>query len=311
MVSRRSRALPPLLRAIGYKKAFEDRALMRQMIDDLVLRPTSFAPPRRMIRSSSSVEVSVDRSSGWPVYTVTPRDPSARTQRRVVYSHGGAWVKDITSWHWRFIAELALSSGATFIVPIYPLAPFATAGDVVPRVAQLLGDQAAQVGAENVVAMGDSAGGQISLSAALELTASGVRLGDTVLIAPALDLTLQNPDIPAVEAVDPWLAREGTRECIELWRGERGLDDPMVSPLAASAESLGALGPVVIFAGTLDIVIPDCRLLAAKARAAGVEIQLHEGAGQVHVYPLLPIPEGKDARRVIAGRLRAGSDRVS
>ncbi|CAA9251611.1 MAG: Putative esterase, partial [uncultured Actinomycetospora sp.] len=125
-------------------------------------------------------------------------------------------------------------------------------------------------------------------------------LGRTVLIAPALDLRLTNPEIALVEPHDPWLARPGVHVAAALWRGELPLEDPLVSPLLTDH---AGLGPLTVFSGTRDITHPDTCLLVERARAAGVEVDLHEGAGLVHVYPLLPVPEGRAARAVIVRSL--------
>ena len=74
----------------------------------------------------------------------------------------------------------------------------------------------------------------------------------------------------------------------------------MVSPLFGN---LAGLGPLTVFSGTRDITSPDTRLLVSRARAAGVQVDHHEEAGLVHVHPLLPVPEGRRARRVMAGVL--------
>ena len=54
---------------------------------------------------------------------------------------------------------MARNTGATVIVPIYPLAPQGTAATVVPAMADLISSQIDQHGAENVSVYGDSAGG--------------------------------------------------------------------------------------------------------------------------------------------------------
>ena len=99
---------------------------------------------------------------------------------------------------------MARNTGATVIVPIYPLAPQGTAATVVPAMADLISSEIDQHGAENVSVYGDSAGGDIALAAVQEL----VRRGDPVpshlvLISPALDLTLSNPAIQFID--DPIL----------------------------------------------------------------------------------------------------------
>ena len=58
-----------------------------------------------------------------------------------------------------------------------------------------------------------------------------------------------------------------------------------------------------VFSGTRDITSPDTRLLVSRARAAGVQVDHHEEAGLVHVHPLLPVPEGRRARRLMASLL--------
>ena len=112
---------------------------------------------------------------------------------------------------------------------------------------------------------------------------------------------MDNPAIDTIERRDPWLVRPGLRAAADLWRAELALHDPMVSPLFGK---LAGLGPIFVYAGTRDITLPDCELLVSKARAAGVRAGLHEAPGMVHVYPLLPIPEGRQARRSMERLLR-------
>ncbi|KQS54563.1 esterase [Geodermatophilus sp. Leaf369] len=296
MPSALARVVPPLLRLARFQHTFATPQGMHDRLAEVALRPEAYGPPARL---PGGVRVTVDHATGWPVYVVAPAGtPSGQ---HVVYSHGGSWAFEISPFHWRLIARVVAESGATVTVPIYPLTPVGTAATVVPAVADLLADLVERHGAANVTAMGDSAGGQISLSAALLLRDRGVPpLRRTVLISPALDLSLANPEIDRVEPTDPWLARAGVRVSIDLWRDGLPFDDPRVSPLAGD---LAGLGPITVFGGSLDITHPDIRLLVARARAAGVEVDDQDGPGMVHVWPLLPIPEARAARRVVVAGL--------
>lgn len=297
MPSPAGRLLPPLMRLLRFRREFERPELMLRGVQERLLRPVPYGPPRGL--GPVGVVVDVDHATGWPVYRVLPRDRTP--DRAAVYVHGGAWVNQIHPLHWRLVARLAARSGTAITVPVYPLAPLGTAATVVPRVADLVAALADRYGAGRVTAMGDSAGGQIALSAALLLRDRGVPpLHRTVLVSPALDLTLANPEIDVVEPQDPWLARPGTRAAIELWRGDLPVTDPLVSPLFGD---LAGLGPLTVFSGTRDITSPDTRLLVERARAAGVPVDHHEEEGLVHVHPLLPVPEGRRARRVMAAVL--------
>jgi acetyl esterase/lipase len=243
------------------------------------------------------VSVSVDHRLGWPVYTLTPK--AERPRGGVVYVHGGGWVNEIALQHWQLAAQIAAQAQTSVVVPIYPLVPFGTADQVVPAVADLVRTCSAWYGSTCLA--GDSAGGQIALSAAVVLRDVQHTVPLTVLISPALDLSLTNPDIDRVQPSDPWLGRDGTRVFIEHWRGTLAISDPRVSPLAAD---LKGLGPLTVFCGTRDILNPDTRLLVDKALTAGVEIDYHEAPELVHVYPLTPTPEGREARAVLIERLR-------
>lgn len=71
---------------------------------------------------------------GFPVYEIAPK---AGERRRILYLHGGAYVFEITPYHWHLIAEMADRLGYGITVPIYPIAPehdfhamFGMVGDV-------------------------------------------------------------------------------------------------------------------------------------------------------------------------------------
>ena len=292
--SLRSRALPVVLR-FTRARTYRSAQSARDHIDQRAAIPQFYGPPPGLRKD---VNLHLDRQSVWPIYTL--KSWSARPpQRTVVYLHGGAWVNEAASQHWKFAVQIARDPRIQVILPIYPLVPSATATDVVPTVAELVAEKVAPD--HSVCLVGDSAGGQIALSAAVLLRDEHrLVLPQTVLISPVLDVSLSNPLIGAVD--DPWLTREGLLEFGSRWCGDLPMSDPMVSPLNAD---LSGLGPLTVFSGTRDILNPDARLLVEKAGAAGVEVEYHEQAGLVHVYPLTPTPEGRAARAVIAERLRA------
>lgn len=297
MPSLLSRLVPGYLRITRANRPYASTDQALRHIEQRRIRPRPYGPPRRL-RSDVMVTVS-DEGPGWPVYTVKPRRDEARGA--LIYLHGGGWVSEIAVQHWWLAAQIAAEARTTVVVPIYPLIPFGTAEPVLSAVADLALASTHRNGPTCLA--GDSAGGQIALSAALLLRdEQQLVLPRTVLIAPALDLSLTNPEIDRVQPSDPWLSREGTRVFVEWWRGSLPVTDPRVSPLSAD---LHGLGPVTLFSGTRDILHPDARLFVGLGHAAGVDIDYHEGPGLVHVYPLTPTPEGREARRLIVDRVRS------
>lgn len=296
MVTVPSRLIAPALRLMRANRVFVTADGARRHVRERELRPTPYGPPSRLRR-----DVRVEVTTGtWPLYTITPFGSTPTGS--VIYVHGGGWVNQIAGQHWELAAQIAAEANTTVTVPIYPLVPFGTAAAVAAGIVDLVLQNLERYGATCLA--GDSAGGQIALSTALLLRDEyGITLPRTVLISPALDLSWGNPQIPSVQPSDPWLATPGGEVLAQLWKGERDILDPVVSPLMGD---LTGLGPITLFSGTRDVLNPDAHLLAEKARTAGVDLVFHEALGQVHVYPLLPTTIGSAARAAIVQALRSG-----
>lgn len=287
------------LRVTGANRDYLSAVRAETRVRERELRPATFGVPRGLRRD---IRISASRRHGWPVYRISPRagNEAGRLNGSVVYAHGGGWISEVAPQHWQLAAQLAAECLTTVDLPIYPLIPFGSAAEVVGTVARLVLENRDELGA--TVLAGDSAGGQIALSAALVLRDTfGVTLSQTVLISPALDLTFDNPRIPGVQPSDPWLGVPGGRIFAGRWRGDLELRDPIVSPLFGE---LAGLGPITLFTGTRDILNPDAELLRDRAAAAAVTLEFHEGHGQLHVYPLLPTRVGRAARAQIVATVR-------
>lgn len=291
--------IPVFLKATHANRPFISEAGAHRRIRERALRPESYGPPARL--EGVRVDRRLPNPLGWPVYDITPEAAGAEEQwpkSVVVYVHGGGWVNEIRLQHWQLSARVARETRQRVVVPIYPLVPFGTAREVRDGVVELVRGEL-DAGHE-VRLTGDSAGGQIALSVALELRDHGVVLPGTTLLSPALDLTWKNPKIDAVQPSDPWLGRPGGRVLAEAWRGADPIEDPVVSPLFGD---MSGLGPLTVLTGTRDVLNPDAQLLRDKARAAGVSVAWHEAEGQLHVYALLPTKVGEAGARVIVESL--------
>lgn len=128
----------------------------------------------------------------------------------------------------------------------------------------------------------------------------------TLLIAPALDLRMRNPQIDKVQPLDPWLVKKGLLLVTERWIGEHS-EDPVLNPFLGD---LHGLGPLTIYSGTRDLLNPDTRLFVERLRSEGIDVDYHEAPGQLHVHPLLPTPEGRTARREIVRAVQSSVGRA-
>ncbi|MEC9343334.1 MAG: alpha/beta hydrolase [Pseudomonadota bacterium] len=238
------------------------------------------------------VDITERRVGNAPVYEVVPK--SGAGAMRIVYLHGGAYLFEITAHHWKLIAEMAERLDARVSVSIYPLAPETTAPTVVEAGMALYRDVLKETQAENIVFMGDSAGGNMALVMSMTAALEGLpQPAAMVLISPATDLSMANPAIAEVEKRDPWLGTPGGMEATRLYAGTLEFTDWRISPLYGD---LSVLPPTLILTGTHDILNPDTHLLAEKARRAGAQVELFEEKGMFHVWPLLDMPEARTAR---------------
>ncbi|TIC85907.1 alpha/beta hydrolase [Nocardioides sp. GY 10113] len=246
-------------------------------------------PPAKVV---DGLLVSMHDIAGFPAYAVTREDTAYYDVPTVVYAHGGAFVSEIVGPHWQLIAQLAREVDAAVLVPIYGLAPQHTAREANEMMATIV-DRSNGEGRPTYL-VGDSAGGNLVLVAAQQAAARGATcIRGVTAMAPWLDLTMSNPEVEALEPHDPWLARAALHEVARVWADGTPLDDPTISPLFGPADGLP---PVDLWIGDRDICAPDARLLRDALRAAGNDLTYHEQPGALHVYPLLPTPEGRRAR---------------
>jgi monoterpene epsilon-lactone hydrolase len=294
MASLQMRAVSVVLRLTAKPRmATVERA--RKRIEE----PKGSSEPPAGLRSRH--DVATRQVQGFPCHTVTPRDGSAA--RAAVYLHGGAYISGIAPQHWALISGLA-DAGVRVEVPHYGLAPQHTHREAYPLVAEVYRDLLTEVDASAITIAGDSAGGGLALGFAQTLAAEGLpQPRKLVLLSPWLDLTLSHPDLAALERRDPWLSIAGLVEAGECWAGGDDPTQPRLSPINGP---LSGLAPMDVYVGTRELCLADVRLLEERASTAGADLDVTVCEGAVHVYPLVPAPEGKAAARAIVEEIARG-----
>ena len=269
------------------KKAFSSPEAMHRWIQH-ARRKQSHQPPPAIIQRFDVKTRSVD---GFPVYEIAPRDGGTR---RILYLHGGAYVFEITSYHWALIAEMAERLGFGVTVPIYPIAPEHDFHDMFGMVGAVYRGMLEETAAIEIVFMGDSAGGNMAVVLTMMMAQDGLPApGSHVLISPGLDMSLTNPDVFAAEQHDPWLGIPGGLEAVRLYSAGMDRSDWHISPLYGD---LTVLPTTLLLTGSRDLLTPDNLIFAERARAAGVDIELVHEEGMFHVWPLINMPEARRAR---------------
>ncbi|MEV6898744.1 alpha/beta hydrolase [Amycolatopsis sp. NPDC051372] len=285
MVSTKAQLYVAYLRATGQKRFYDDaRTLHRRLHRH---QKPSMAKPPRGIRRRCDVERR--EVEGFACWTLRPRDGRVDGPH-VLHLHGGGYVEEIESHHWRFAAELVTRLGCAVTLPIYPLVPRHDHTDTLPMV-QAAYDLVAD-DRERHVLSGDSAGAALALAIAQRLRDEGRAQPDRlVLISPWLDVGLEDPISLVLDEHDPMLGITGLREAGRMYADGADPHDPRISPLYAD---LTGLGPFSLFIGTRDLLLPDARRFAAQARDAGADVDFHEYRGMFHNWVMQNIPEGRE-----------------
>ena len=238
-------------------------------------------------------EVTQYRVGTMQVFEVAAQDD---TKPIVLYIHGGAYVHNFSSLHWKAMAEWAEKTGCGIVTPNYPLLYRFTAKDAHPLMMQLYRQLQERFTASRILIMGDSAGGGFTLALAQELlkTDSLDLPSRLILISPWVDV-IGGDD--ALQERDTFLNLEVLRLIGADWAGEYDAHDPIISPLYGDMQGLP---PTDLFTGTWETFYTDIVNTYNKMKAAGVDARLHVKEKMGHVYPLWPCPEGKKARMEIA-----------
>jgi acetyl esterase/lipase len=222
--------------------------------------------------------------------------PNARTDRFVVYLHGGGFVMASVGTHRGLMGRISRNAEARVLGVNYRLAPEyrfpAALEDATVAYRWLIEDGAK---ASNIVIAGDSAGGGLSLSTLIALrNAAGRLLAAAVCLSPWVDMEATGDSMRTKAAFDPVVQREGLLNNAKLYLGNGNRRAPLVSPLYAD---LKGLPPLLIQVGGSEVLLDDSIRLAQRARAYGVDASLEVWPEMTHVWQLFAavLPEAQQA----------------
>lgn len=176
------------------------------------------------------------------------------------------------------------------VLPEYRLAPEhahpAALQDALAVMTALLGEAAPA----SIVVSGDSAGGGLALSVLLALCDEGRDRGQElpagcILVSPWLDLSRDRRALRGLVRRDVLLSPRWLEACATAYASPANWTDPSISPLLAAHTGLP---PLLIQAGSDELLAPDAEHLAASASAAGVDVTYTRWPRMWHDFALQP-----------------------
>jgi monoterpene epsilon-lactone hydrolase len=294
-----SQAMEELIDALRDRQ----KATASQAAPALEERRAAFAPAGRLHPMPDDVRVTEVSAGGVPAHWLAA--PGAETGRVLLFLHGGGYELGSLRSDGELAARLGRASGMRVLFPEYRLAPEhpfpAAIDDVLTAWHWLRTGQ--DLSAKSIALAGASAGGGLTVALLVATRDAGEALpAAAVLMSPTVDLTSSGASMTERADQDPFSTPAMLRQLASDYLAGADPKTPLASPLFAS---LSGLPPLLVQAGTADLLFSDSERLAAAAAEAGVHVTLEIGEGLPHVYPIMfGTPEAAKATEQIGKFLR-------
>lgn len=216
----------------------------------------------------------------------------------ILQLHGGGYMGAVRNAYYVFAGLYnEVSHGFSVLTPDYRVAPEhpfpAALQDAVAAFRWLL--DRGWFG-EQIIVAGDSAGGGLAMALTMYLRDHDMPLPCGVIaMSPWTDVTASGESYTTNYEKDPLFGN--TRESLIYlndYAGDHDPMDPYISPLFGDFRHFP---PMLIQAGSIEMLLSDSVDAAAKARSQGVKVRLSIYEGMFHVFQMayLNIPESKRA----------------
>jgi epsilon-lactone hydrolase len=294
---------------------------------DAILRQSAFPADsdvdeqRRLLRELLSAqplpaEVTVTAAELGGVPTAEIAVDGIEPRHVVLYFHGGVYVMGDAGLAAGLASQVGRRTQAKTISVDYRLAPEhpypAAVDDALAAYEALLDDG---TDPSDVVFAGESAGGGLAIATLVNARDHRLPLPAAAFaMSPYADLTLAGTSMDAKGALDPLLGRPALEARVPDYTAGADAALALISPIFAD---LSGLPPLIIQAGSHEVLLDDAVRLARQAATADVEVTLEITPGVPHVFQAYEaiLDEGAAALdragQFLSARLAAASKRPS
>jgi acetyl esterase/lipase len=227
-----------------------------------------------------------------PVKGEWVRTETSSTRRLILYFHGGGYIAGSPETHRALVAKLAHAAEASAFSAAYRLAPEyafpAAVRDGIDAYRQLLGRGLAP---QSIVLGGNGAGGGLAFSVLLAIRNAGLPMpAGCAAMSPWADLSLSGWSVLQNVKTDTALSWELLFVSARHYLKRANPSDPYASPVFASFKDFP---PIMVHAGSLEMLKDDASRLGDRAADAGVPVSVEIYDGMQHVFQANPVPEAR------------------
>ena len=268
---------------------------------EAILRQSAFpagidiSEQRRLLRELTSAQplpadVTVTAAALGGVPTAEITIDGIEPRHVVLYFHGGVYVLGDAFQAAGLASQIGRRTRAKVISVGYRLAPEhpypAAVDDALAAYQALLNDGTAP---SDIAFAGESAGGGLAIATLVNARDHGLPLPAAAFVmSPYADLTLAGTTMDTKREADPLMSRENLQSRVADYTAGQDAALGLISPIFAD---LSGLPPLIIQAGTHEVLLDDAVRLARQAATADVQVTLDITPGVPHVfqayYPIL------------------------
>ena len=220
------------------------------------------------------------------------------TDKIILQLHGGGYIGAVRNAYYVFAGLYnEVSHGYSVLTPDYRVAPenpYPAALEDAIAAYQWILDKG--FSGEQIILAGDSAGGGLAMALCMYLRDHRMPLPDGIVaMSPWTDLTAGGESYDTNYESDPLFGN--TRESIIYmndYPGDHDKMDPYISPLFGDFRGFP---PMLIQAGSIEMLLSDATSVAEKAKEQGVRVRLSVYEGMFHVFQMAykALPESRRA----------------
>jgi len=229
----------------------------------------------------ADVTVTAAELGGVPTAEITVDGIEAR--HVVLYFHGGVYVMGDAALAADLASQVGRRTDAKVISVDYRLAPEhpypAAVDDALAAYEALMDNGNAP---SDIVLAGESAGGALAVATLVNARDRGLPLPAAAFVmSPYADLTLAGATMETKSEVDPLMSRKALQPRVTDYTAGQDAALGLISPIFAD---LSGLPPLIIQAGSHEVLLDDAVRLARQAATADVEVTLDVTPRVPHVF---------------------------
>jgi len=281
MISKKARLIAKIMSIVRFKR----------IISKMMLNPKRHnkyqLPPKSILRKYNTQSFDIDNRKCFSFGSIEDTD------KHIFYFHGGAYTLEANMMHWHIISNILKKIQCRVTFVDYPLVPEYTCTDAT-SMAMNAYLSLCNSDEQEIILMGDSAGGGLALSLAQNINVNNIlpKPSKIILLSPWLDVSMENDISKDQEARDLILDKNTLKIIGKKYAGELNTHNYLCSPLYGNVTNIGK---IALFTGTSDILNAEAKKLKDKVLRSNSSLVYHEYEDMQHVWVGFPVPEAKDA----------------